>query len=510
MASNKSKTVQPPYVYHIEVGGLCYIGQSEAQTDSRIAQHLRSAYYHEGNGNHETKKLYERISHYRLQDIKIEFFTAENGWGFGGQWKQIKKEFVSEWSPVGFRLINDPEQEANRLVDVDLAEIIHILRYTLEKRTLTNKEMGGKIAGFISKKNPTEEKVLIRTMSPDEALAICLWGADAAASIKQIIDQIYSDMFKSDWPTRLQQYRSDFNGPFENVSSTDYTRVQGTWMDFFKTRLLPIILTFSGKNTAIELEKRRKEILKIINKEFLLPRQIFVTELFSFYTQKQKIKAPIKAEDLDFTLLDEYIIQSLGNWLAAQWNKTKSMTVNGEQLTKKAAEFKPVRMTAIWNTKMPHKKPSGSWITNYNINPGISMLEDEMKNYSLNMFEYAFNHLEKQPQDIIASAPRFMLSSLGAETIDMSSLTSSDWLSARMGDWYKDHAPAYYNKGWWEFYRPMVALWRSVKNKNQPFQYFSSVKSQRNYLITTEEPFLKYSDIKNFVLDSTWNDIEIY
>ena len=80
---NARSVIDGNYIYHIEVDGLIYIGQSEAKGMTRLRQHINNVYLNQNNDDEETSRLYDRLRSYKLCDWKITIYDEASGFGLG-------------------------------------------------------------------------------------------------------------------------------------------------------------------------------------------------------------------------------------------------------------------------------------------------------------------------------------------------------------------------------------------------------------------------------------------
>jgi hypothetical protein len=85
-------------------------------------------------------------------------------------------------------------------------------------------------------------------------------------------------------------------------------------------------------------------------------------------------------------------------------------------------------------------------------------------------------------------------------------------LSTRIHRIYAQYAPGY-NERWFDFYRPMVSLWRSQHNRPD-FQLITVCEKARvwEYLgYEFNDVLFLYQNMKNFIGDvDNWDQLKIY
>lgn len=81
--------------------------------------------------------------------------------------------------------------------DIDFAEIFHIMSAVRQNKIIDNESMGGQSSGYnyIGPSPYHKGKVLMRTMTPDEAYGVFMLGGSQSSLLADATSVIYQEMF---------------------------------------------------------------------------------------------------------------------------------------------------------------------------------------------------------------------------------------------------------------------------------------------------------------------------
>lgn len=517
-------------IYFIRVGNYGYVGQT-VDFNERLGSHIRSAYY--GNDSGSAQKMYWKMKIHRIQDIEILLYPAAQNFGIPG-FQEKFTNFLSEWAPAGKRVSQD-SAVTDESLRLDFAEIYHILYHLKAKDcVLTNIEVGGQVSGWTSKQKPSESilgtskkpiKLITRQTPPSEAYQTFLRGAVQSLNLAELTEQIYNDLFDKRWATILNEKYLPIAREFD--SSTDVKRLISSlnklklksWSKFFEEDCLPEIVKNIPNWTIKSMEQQGvktitsirsvaiEDISAYVIKNFLEPRQEIAQKMLEWLFQDSG-QTPATAlnmvDHFDFTQLGDYIADVVSQ-LIVRVGQSIQTTNNKANLTLKK-NFKPVRFSVVWKSRLHKNTSHTSWLLNdFNITSGDVVSEDWLRYRSLLMFDYFMNKTKKLHQ----VEPIFSRTIEGYY-IPMHYLEPSEWLSTRLHSVYSEFAPGY-DSNWFEFYRPMVSLWRNEKHRPN----FDVVSTENNeyiyYNAKDKDALVTYSRIKNFIFDiDSWNQLTIY
>lgn len=496
-----------PYIYHIIAGDKIYVGQS-ADTNSirRMYAHFYAAYYKEkGSSNTDSeRKIHDEMQKHRIQEVQVRVYDKSNNFGILN-FDELADAFLQEWEPIA-------ENKKMNAIKLDLAEIFHI-QWALQqqKYQLTNTQMGGKASGWAIKGSLKDvepdqrrkKKVLLKTFKPDAAAIVFTTDADDLQTINDAMRFLFDKAFDDDW----EQYCQTLGIRLDDSNKK-------SWSEYFKNDILPELTKVYTEDlkeklySELQSEKNQakdslhKHMSAFIKQGFINPREKVFRQIFKKVAPDKSwgLNFQIVMEGLSWFQLSSYIAKAVSNPISAimskatfkrgkNQNKLKSDIVKAN-----LTNFKPANFLASYDISKLNGKSStrGQWLQNINITETANGIEDWKRHFSLLLFNhlceealitnplttmrepsawtpdlygpYSFNPLAFPYDNNMTVNRNYSRRNPELNTIHMSWMVPhSEWLSTRVHTLYKLYAPGY-DGIWWEFYRPMVALWRSKRN----------------------------------------------
>ena len=527
-------------IYFIRVGNYGYVGQT-VDFNSRLGAHIRNAYY--GYGDHSAQQMYWKMRIHRIQDIEITIYPDSMQYGIPNFQDKLKS-FLDEWAPVGKR-VNQDSSVTPETIEMDFAEIYHILYHLIKKDCiLTNIEIGGQVADWTSRINPIQSrlskkgdaiKLITRQTPPGEAYQTFLKGAGSSMEIAPITEEVYEDLLKENWKEILETKYIPLMSA--NVSKREAEKFSAivrasklkSWPQFVAEDIRKEItknisywiqnsLKRSNITTSSSIRAESVEDLsEYIKKHFLIPRIDIVNRMFTalFRSAGQTATATETLTNrIDISRLGEYIAEVVKTLITRKTNKNDGTVKFGFTSSEKnilsKQNFRPIRTSVIWKSHF-HKNHSASmWLLeDFNISSGKLVENNWLKYRSFLLFDYLMGKT-KQLNFVEARFNKIP----DRYYIPMYSLEPAEWLSTRLHNMYNLYAPGY-SEEWFEFYRPMISLWRKYHDRPD-FGIITVYEKDRiweylGYESSTKDALILYRNIKNFINDVTdWDQLKKY
>lgn len=520
-------------IYFIKVGNCGYVGQT-VDYNARLGAHIRSAYY--GSDNNTAQKLYQKMKTHRIQDMEITLYPAPNYGINNFEGKFLS--FLNEWEPVGKRVSRDSAITDEKL-RLDFAEIYHIMCHLIKKDcVLTNLEVGGQVAGWTSREKPTKSilnkngqavKLITRQTPPEEAYQTFLRGAVGSMSLAEVTEQIYNDLFDDNWASIFnnkylpiaKRFKEDIKSLIADIKKEKLIR----WSVFFEKKCIPEIIKNIPK--WIEESIKKKGVASItgvrsaaaadmnvfIEKNFLQPRQHMAEKMLEwlFYDSGYSVDTTLDmVGHFDFTQLGKYIGDMVS--LLIVFADDKYQVTKNELHLLSNKQFKPIRFSAVWYSRLHKDASKTKWLLDdLNILKGQPIDRTWLKYRSYLMFDYFMK--EKRETSVLDGYHISVFSkALNKHYFPLYNQEPKNWLSTRMHRIYTQYAPGY-DERWFDFYRPMISLWRSTHDKPD-FQLITVCEKDRTweYLgYEFNEALVLYRNMKNFIgyIDN-WDQLTVY
>lgn len=516
-------------IYFIKAGSYGYVGQA-TNLNARLTTHIYNAYY--GRQSTEDKDIYDHMRKRRMQNIEVYIYPVSEDCGIPDLSARYTN-FHEEWTPAGGRLSNAKNPNVGEILD--FAEIYHIL-YHIQNGDciLTNKEVGGQVTSWTKAGSIVEGKDTVKMVTsktpPKEAYQTFLRGSVESMKIAEVTKEIFDDFFADDWAKRvMDKYLGENSLASQYVSGEEAKSIlekrrailsnsindknsYKPWSRFFDEDIIPYLeknlagwvakgLDAKTGTRTIKAVKSSatQDLSKLISEKFLKQRANLAKDIASWLFSLQKghmsqvnISTKELVENFDFKLLTDYIVAMIEDFIVEVKDGFKISS--GEKHKDNVRGFKPVRFSVVWKNPTLHKDRKGTslWITNMLIN-SVTSQSEWLKARSILLFDH---FVSKAKQTQIMPVPR--------DSEDMSfegdekrsgqfrpfyTLDSQDWLSAKVHSLYGENAPGYF-EGWFEFYRPMISLWRAEHNKTE----FKTIKKgDKDYLglVSNEDAKIK-------------------
>ena len=520
-------------IYFIKVGNCGYVGQT-VDYNARLGAHIRNAYY--GSDNDSAQKLYWKMKIHRIQDVEITLYPGPN-YGINNFDNKFAS-FLSEWQPVGKRVSRD-STVTDAALRLDFAEIYHIMCHLIKKDcTLTNIEVGGQVAGWTSRQRPTESllnkdghavKLITRQTPPEEAYQTFLRGALESMNLAELTEQIYNDLFDDKWATIFNSKylpiatkfdsRKNINSLIREINNARFI----PWSKFFKDECLPEIVKRipswivqstqknGVKTTASVRSIAANDMSNFVKEKFLEPRQKTAEKMLEwlFYDSGYAAKTTSNiVGHFDFTELGNYIGDMVSK-LIVKIKDDFQLTNSKLHLTNNQ-HFKPIRFSVVWHSSLHKDASKTRWLLDdLNISTGKLIDRSWLKYRSYLMFDYFMSEKKGARAWNAYSAPVFS-KTLERKYVPLYNQEPGNWLSTRIHTIYAQYAPGY-NERWFDFYRPMISLWRTLHNRPD----FQEIKFNEKEYLAYESPALDvlivYTKIKNFIDNvNSWDQLIVY
>lgn len=524
-------------VYFIKVGNCGYVGQT-VDYNARLGAHIRNAYY--GSDNDSAQKLYWKMKIHRLQDVEITLYPGPN-YGINDFDKKFES-FLSEWQPVGKRVSRD-SAVTDAALRLDFAEIYHIMCHLIKKDcTLTNIEVGGQVAGWTSRQRPTRSllnkeghavKLITRQTLPEEAYQTFLRGAFESMNLAELTEQIYNDLFDDKWATIFNNKYLPIARSFDSTNNIKslIKEINNAhflpWSMFFKHECVPEIIKripnwiveSTQKNGVKTIASVRSiaadDMSNFVKEKFLQPRQKIAEKMLEwlFYDSGYTAKTTSNiVGHFDFTELGKYIGDMVSKLIVKIKDKIE-LTDNKLHLSNNQ-HFKPIRFSVVWHSSLHKDASKTRWLLDdLNISSGQPINRTWLKYRSYLMFDYFMDEKRGARAWNAYNEPVFS-KALGRYYIPLYNQEPGNWLSTRIHRIYAQYAPGY-DERWFDFYRPMISLWRSHHNRPD-FQLITVYEKEQTweylgYESPVKDALVLYQNIKNFIKDvDDWDQLKIY
>lgn len=520
-------------IYFIRVGNYGYVGQT-VDFNGRLGAHIRNAYY--GREDYSAQQMYWKMRIHRIQDIEITIYPDSMQYGIPNFQDKLKS-FLAEWAPVGKR-VNQDSSVTPETIEMDFAEIYHILYHVIKKDCiLTNIEIGGQVAGWTSRINPIQSKLsktgnaiklITRQTPPKEAYQTFLRGAGRSMEIAPITEEVYEDLLKENWKEVLETKYIPLMSA--NVSKREAEKFNAivkasklkSWPQFVAedikkeiTKNISYWVQNSLKRSSITTSSSIRaesieDLSEYIKKHFLIPRTDIVNRMFTALFRSAGQTATATAtltKRIDISQLGEYIAEVVKTLITRKTNKNDGTVKYGFTSSEKnilsKQNFRPIRTSVIWKSHFHKNHSASTWLLeDFNISSGKLIEKDWLKYRSFLLFDY----LMGKTRQIHFVEAKFSKTP-DRYFVPMYALEPAEWLSTRLHNTYDSYAPGY-SENWFEFYRPMVALWRDEKGRPE----FDSIKTtEHEYLYYESNDILvAYTNIKNFIKEASWDKLTIY
>ena len=152
------------FIYRIECHQYIYIGQTSVGY-GRLRTHLINAYR-----NNKTEPIYDIIRKYGIAQTTIYIYTQGSGDTYYGLPKSMYDAFFASFKPN-----KGLDSKGNPQIDLNTAEILHILLATYQGYKVTNTSMGGyRGVSYIATRKGKDSsiKVLTQATTPQDALRL--------------------------------------------------------------------------------------------------------------------------------------------------------------------------------------------------------------------------------------------------------------------------------------------------------------------------------------------------
>lgn len=505
----------PQYIYHIRAGKYFYVGQSKAKGNfTRLASHIRAAYHHEVDAafyiRDSEEAIHQQMANYTISDLDIQVYPGPN---FGiDNFEVLCEEFWKEWLPYDYiehSATSKPDYTAlTKKYALDLAEIFHI-QWALRRygQNLKNNQMGGNIISLspvgaevknnrLPNINNLTSKIIFKSDPPTTAQTKFKMRVDYALQVNQITQQVYNDLFSSEWTNIYNDLHNRVNIKNKDEAAQTWqeylhNRLSKVWLDVIPDELYDAMkkafyggkgLTTNSKTWFERVEKNVKTRLKFeINKHFLKPKQdlinLYIRETYGIAIDT--IWDTISEGWEGFNYLLDYIVKVIRN-VTGIWDVRKDDKNRNFINEKFLKEFKPINFSAMYDVKkIGTSRHRGRWLKQINISEfGSIDMTPFKQNRGIWLFNYFFKKVQKETnfKTIISNAnnENIVVNTDNGPIYRMDYAIGSDnWLATRMKQWYEKYSPGYCKK-WWEYYRPMVSAWRWQQTKAQPFTELQS------------------------------------
>ncbi len=565
MGIQRLKVTNPwkSYIYHIHTTERkLYIGQSDSILGSsdRIDQHIKNAFYgkvNDAKDSNETSELYSFIRRKGLDHIQIHAYSAQNNYGFSN-FEEAYNQFTKEWAPGGKALKYLGKDKVTKQVKhadfnpniavLDFAEIGHLMSAVQSKYDLYNKEMGGKVRGLVAIDNEEKKikgsdgkKVLTPSMSPQDAYKMFSMRHSDSNVIALTTQELYSDMFSSDWKNILAT-------KYKDVDIPNRANIQKSWQEFCTNDLFgnyiagPLKDLFNNLKNPSQKEKFKTQINDYIVNNFLEPREDAANKMIKYIQDLRRVKTRFKmSKYFNWTLLADALVDPIVNASVKAFGAMDTKGIRSIQ-----NNFKLVNAAFVWDLDhFSQNKVMISWLRGNN-DSGEAISTNYLKYEALVVFDYfikralrnqqsnwktAFeeevdklkttNRVEneqkltqakkRQKKEIIMPVkPVFWKTSDDKEHhTKWGSAVFEHTLSSKVREQYLAAGVTAYEGRWFAFYKPMVTLWRKLNG----YKSFVSYEKDDDYVVTPMKDYPDYNLLysKNAILlDADLNTITVY
>lgn len=554
------------YIYHIHTTEKkMYIGQSDSILDNsdRIDQHIKNAFYGKINNTDggDTSDLYNFIRRKGLKNIDIHAFDAQNNYGFSSYdaFQAAYNQFTKEWAPGGKSLKylgkNKQTKEViknnfnSKIAILDFVEITHLMTAYQRHYELYNKEMGGKVRGLVAldyednKKKKIQgsggKKVLMPSMSPQDAYKMFAMQHDDSNAIALSTQELYSDMFSPDWANILAT-------KYKDVDIPNRRNIQQSWHQFCTEDLFgtfianEIKVLFENLTDPLQKQKFEQKVNNHIIEKFVKPREEAANKMIEYIQNLRNIKTSFNMKKyFKWMLLAKALTDPIVKASAKAFGKKDTPGI-----TSIKNNFKLVSASFTWDLKhFSQNKVTIEWLCNGE-DKGKPISTDYLKYEALVVFDYfvksalhgkskkwqkAFekddkdtkteNRIEneqkleqgkKRQKEIQPAKPTFWKTDDGKEhQSKWGSAVFERTLSAKVHDLYREAGIDAYKDHWYEFYKPMITIWRNMNN----YKPFTTYEKDSDYVTTPMKNYDNYNLLysKNAILlNANLNTITVY
>ena len=554
------------YIYHIHTTERkLYIGQSDSILDNsdRIDQHIKNAFYGKINNTDDgdTGELYNFIRRKGLDHIQIHAFDAQNNYGFSSYdaFQTAYNQFTKEWAPGGKSLkYLGKDKETKKVIKnnfnseiaiLDFAEITHLMTAYQHNYELYNKEMGGKVRGLVALDYEDEKKkikgsggkkVLMPSMKPQDAYKMFAMQHNDSNVIALSTQELYSDMFSSDWANILAT-------KYKDVDIPNRRNIQQSWQQFCKDDLFgtfiadEIKVLFENLTNPLQKQKFEQKVNDYIMEKFVKPREIAANKIIEYIQNLRNVRTSFDMNKyFKWMLLAKALTEPIIKASAKAFGKTDTPGI-----TNITNNFKLVSAGFTWNLEhFSQNKITIKWLCNGE-DKGKPISTNYLKYEALVVFDYfikralrnqqsnwktAFEEVDKlkttnrvqneqkliqakkrQKKEIIMPVkPVFWKADDGKEHhTKWGSAVFEHTLSSKVREQYLAAGITAYKGRWYEFYKPMVTLWRKLNGYNS----FTTYDKNDGYVVTPMKNYPDYNLLYSkhaILLDADLNTITVY